>query len=160
MQLKRDLTFWAPGEGEAVSVSAYATPTRLMSPPKDNGPLISGVETVTPGARVPLHIHPHADELIFVLSGSGYLLTKDEPKALRAHACVHVPAGEPHGLLTDDDGEGLTVLWTMSKPGLDDLFRGLNAAGDDETALDAVLAAHTEIYREIPQHQPEKETLS
>ena len=54
---------------------------------------------VAPGDRVrPAHSHPHSEEVIYILSGSGRVLVEGEVAAVRAGSTVLFPQGAVHML--------------------------------------------------------------
>jgi len=54
---------------------------------------------VTPGDRVrPAHSHPHSEEVIYILSGSGRVLVDGEVAPVRAGSTVLFPQGAVHML--------------------------------------------------------------
>jgi quercetin dioxygenase-like cupin family protein len=48
------------------------------------------------GGRIPVHVHSH-EHGIYVLSGSGRLLGKDEAMELKPNHFLFIPPNEPHG---------------------------------------------------------------
>jgi quercetin dioxygenase-like cupin family protein len=56
-----------------------------------------------------LHRHPHAEEALYIVSGSGLHLSEGEPVRQRAGDVVYIPAGEWHGFANDTD-EPTTVI--------------------------------------------------
>lgn len=59
----------------------------------------SCVIRVAPGDKVwPAHSHPHSEEVIYILSGSGRVLVDGEVAAVRAGSAVLFPQGKPHML--------------------------------------------------------------
>jgi mannose-6-phosphate isomerase-like protein (cupin superfamily) len=54
---------------------------------------------VAPGDKVrPAHSHPHSEEVIYILSGSGRVLVDGEVAPVRAGSVVLFPQGKPHML--------------------------------------------------------------
>lgn len=61
-------------------------------------------ETVIPGNKWhEVHRHPHAEEALYVLEGSGLHLTEDGSHRLTQGDVVFVPRSEWHGLANDTD---------------------------------------------------------
>lgn len=56
-----------------------------------------------------IHRHPNAEEVLYVLEGSGLHLSEGEPVRHDAGEAVYIPAGEWHGFANDTDSP-TTVL--------------------------------------------------
>jgi quercetin dioxygenase-like cupin family protein len=50
-----------------------------------------------------IHRHPNAEEVLYVLEGSGLHLSEGEPVRHNAGEVVYIPAGEWHGFANDTD---------------------------------------------------------
>jgi quercetin dioxygenase-like cupin family protein len=61
------------------------------------------VERIAPGNRIPLHVH-QVDEVIFP-HGRGAFRLGGETHAVEDGSVVFIPAGAPHGLRNDGDGD-------------------------------------------------------
>src|ERR1700731_1717791 len=55
-------------------------------------------EDMAPGDRIPIHRHPHADELIFIQSGTGRVTLGDKVQEAHAGAIVFIPRAPWIGL--------------------------------------------------------------
>ena len=65
---------------------------------------------VAPGDKVrPAHSHPHSEEVIYILSGSGRVLVDGEVAPVRAGSAVLFPQGKPH-MLQNTSGEEMKVV--------------------------------------------------
>lgn len=65
---------------------------------------------VAPGDRVrPAHSHPHSEEVIYILSGSGRVLVDGDVAPVRAGSVVLFPQGKPH-MLQNTSGEEMKVV--------------------------------------------------
>lgn len=65
---------------------------------------------VAPGDKVrPAHSHPHSDEVIYILSGSGRVLVDGDVAPVRAGSVVLFPQGKPH-MLQNTSGEEMKVV--------------------------------------------------
>jgi quercetin dioxygenase-like cupin family protein len=62
-----------------------------------------------PGKVQTLHRHPNAEEVLYVVSGSGLHLSEGEPVRQEAGEVVYIPRGEWHGL-ANDGTEPMTVI--------------------------------------------------
>lgn len=50
-----------------------------------------------------VHRHPHAEEVLYLLEGSGLHLSEGEPVRQQAGEVVYIPPGEWHGFANDTD---------------------------------------------------------
>lgn len=66
------------------------------------------VVRVPPGPRTP-HLHPHTDEVTYVVSGTGVAWEGDLPTPVGPGDLVFVPRGVDHATVTYDDA-GLVLL--------------------------------------------------
>jgi quercetin dioxygenase-like cupin family protein len=73
------------------------------------------IATFPPGSAPPLHVHPHEEEQVYVLSGRGRLLTEHEPIDLSPGVAFRVPVGYWHGA-ANDGGEPLVLLCMFDPP--------------------------------------------
>lgn len=117
-----------PGQGEA-----------LMQPPPAKGqitilvdPALTGetslctlIQTLDPGALVPVHRHEKAEQVLFFISGSGRVFVAGNEVEAGPGTTVHVPKGIKHGI-TNTGIEPLSFIETTSPPGFQELFRKLS----------------------------------
>lgn len=78
--------------------------------------LVVNQTTFPPQKWHALHRHPHAEEALYIVSGSGLHLSEGEPVRQRAGDVVYIPAGEWHGFANDTD-EPTTVLGIFAGAG-------------------------------------------
>ena len=67
------------------------------------------------------HVHKDADEVFYILSGSGEATLGDETYHLEQGDLIFIPAGEKHKVGALDEPMG--VIFIMDRPGLADDFR-------------------------------------
>jgi quercetin dioxygenase-like cupin family protein len=84
--------------------------------------LVVGRTVLPPGARHERHSHPHADEFLVVLSGSGMIYTDDGEEPSVEGDVIFSPAGHAHGFNNTSD-EDVLLIWGWSGAG------SLDAAG-------------------------------
>lgn len=74
----------------------------LKVDPKTNGSqhLILGTEEIPPGASIPIHKHPHEDEVVLIHSGKAHVVLGTEERDLHAGGLVFIPANTWGGLRT------------------------------------------------------------
>ena len=71
---------------------------------------------VPPGEKVrPAHSHPHGDEVIYIMSGSGRVLVAGEVAAVRAGSTVLFPRGAVH-MLHNTSSEEMKVICFFAPP--------------------------------------------
>ena len=56
-----------------------------------------------PGASIGLHVHETNSEIIYILSGSGKMLTDGVSEVLSAGSCNYCPKGHAHSMINDGD---------------------------------------------------------
>ncbi len=108
--------------------------------------LLAGVNTLAPGARIPLHFHDR-EELQFVLSGTGVALAADGTEhAIEAGSAVYCAAGPEaaHGFVNTGDAP-LAILYAY--PTLGGSAPSLEWIGD-ALAIEAAQAATSAVRAE------------
>ncbi len=80
------------GSEKSLRLRAYAD--------EDNKIMMGRLE---PGASVGLHTHEGNSEIVYVLSGSGKAVYKDETMKLEAGMCHYCPKGCGHMVINDGD---------------------------------------------------------
>jgi len=71
--------------------------------------LVFNTTTFPPQRWHELHRHPHADEVLYLLSGAGLHLSEGEPVRQSAGDVIFIPAGEWHGFANDTDEETVVI---------------------------------------------------
>lgn len=67
----------------------------------ENGKILKG--RLEPGASIGLHTHTTSSEIIFYLSGSGYVITDGEEERVTVGDCHYCPKGSAHTMINDGD---------------------------------------------------------
>ena len=100
----------------------------LMIEPRTTGSehLAMGAEEVHPGSQIPAHVHPDAEEILFVYEGRGRVRIGDEEVEIGPETAVFVPKGVPHGFV-NTGGEAAQLTWTFGPPGEQEKFRNADA---------------------------------
>src|SRR4051794_27557336 len=70
--------------------------------------------TIPPGGEIGEETHPHTDQLLAFVSGTGEAIIAGESDQIAAGDLVVVPAGTVHN--SRNTGADPLVLWTMSAP--------------------------------------------
>lgn len=84
--------------------------------------LAMGSEEVAPGSQIPVHVHAHAEEILFVYQGSGRARVGDEEVEIGPETAIFIPPGTPHGFVNHTH-EPAQLTWTFSPPGEQEKFR-------------------------------------
>ena len=69
-----------------------------------------------PGYAHKPHVHPHQEEVIFVVSGKGVTETKAGKREIGPGSVVFVAAGEPHATYNLSDSEPLKAIIIKAPP--------------------------------------------
>jgi mannose-6-phosphate isomerase-like protein (cupin superfamily) len=69
-----------------------------------------------PGYAHRPHVHPHQEEVIFVVSGRGVTETEGGKKEIGPGSVVFVAPGEPHGTYNLSDSEPLKAIIIKAPP--------------------------------------------
>ncbi|MGH7323960.1 MAG: cupin domain-containing protein [Candidatus Rokuibacteriota bacterium] len=88
--------------------------------------LAMGTESVDPGSRIPVHVHPDAEEILFVYEGGGRARVGDQEVDVGPETAIFVPRGTPHGFVNTSGGH-VQLTWTFSPPGEHEKFRQADA---------------------------------
>jgi len=75
-----------------------------------------------PGAAIPAHRHPGADEIIFVQSGTGVAELGDKSAAVAAGSTIYIPR-LTRITLRNTGKEPLVIVALFDKPGFEDYLR-------------------------------------
>jgi len=120
-----------PEDGEVAGAPGFRR-DRFMVDGADTGSRLSVVEH-TLGPRVlagPLHFHTREDEFSFVLEGRLGALLGDQEVVAGPGELVFKPRGQWHTFWNAGE-EPTRILELITPAGLEDLFRELDAIGDD-----------------------------
>ena len=119
------------GEGErrvrrvrSDAPSALTVPFIIKIDPKNGGSrdFFMGYEDIDPGQAIPPHVHPHADEIIFVHRGSGTVSLASREAVVTAGATVYIPRNTRIAL-RNTGSEPLGIAFIFSKPGFEEFMR-------------------------------------
>lgn len=74
-----------------------------------------GVVTIYPDNRIPLHVHPNCEELLYVVSGRCEHRLRDESVELSPGSLIRIPRGTSHHATCVGD-EPLVAVISFSSP--------------------------------------------
>jgi len=83
---------------------------------------VMAYEALPPGATIPPHRHPGADEIIFVHSGTGVAELGDKSSAVAAGSTIYIPRLASI-TLSNIGKEPLVIVALLDQPGFEDLLR-------------------------------------
>jgi quercetin dioxygenase-like cupin family protein len=82
-------------------------------------------EDMSPGDKIPTHRHPHADELIFIQSGTGRVTLGDRVQEVHAGGIVFIPSDTWIGM-ENIGKEHLTHIDVWSVHGFEEYMRAIS----------------------------------
>jgi quercetin dioxygenase-like cupin family protein len=83
---------------------------------------VMAYEALPPGATIPPHRHPGADEIIFVHSGTGVAELGDKSSAVAAGSTIYIPR-LTRITLSNTGKDPLVIVALFDQPGFEDLLR-------------------------------------
>lgn len=107
-----------------MATDGWPRSVHLMVEPATAGAehLAVGVEEVDPGSQIPVHVHPDAEEILFVYEGHGRVRLGEKEVEIGPETAVFVPKGTPHGFV-NTSGRHVHLTWTFAPPGEQEKFR-------------------------------------
>jgi mannose-6-phosphate isomerase-like protein (cupin superfamily) len=85
-----------------------------------------GTQQVPIRAGIPVHQHNEADEVLFVLEGTGFGILGDTRMSVEKGSAMYVPNGVWHGV--ENPESELLLLWVVAPPGVEAFFREVASA--------------------------------
>jgi quercetin dioxygenase-like cupin family protein len=138
-------------EGERLVRRQYGYSLVIKVDPRNGGSrqMIVGTEEVPPGKSIPLHKHPHADELLLIQQGSGIATLGSEHRAVDTGATIFIPENEWVGFTNTGD-QTVRVFFVFSKPGFEEYLRATSTPEGQrlEPFTDKELAAIRERFKD------------
>jgi mannose-6-phosphate isomerase-like protein (cupin superfamily) len=114
----------AAGEGEVIRRKGNTVTVKVD--PKTGSPRMAmGTQALDPGVGIPVHMHQHADEVLFIHGGRGVAVLGEQKKNVGQGDTVFIPRGVWHGV--ESSGEAIDLLWIVTPPGLEGFFRETGA---------------------------------
>jgi mannose-6-phosphate isomerase-like protein (cupin superfamily) len=74
-----------------------------------------GVALFPARSHAPAHVHEGAEEIIYVLSGEGFIHFDGHPEAVRPGSCAYVPPRVEHSI-ENSSGSPMKVAYVFSPP--------------------------------------------
>ncbi len=133
----------APAGGGAICIKA--------DPRTGSNGMSLGTQHVPAGVGIRVHRHHNSDEVLFVLAGNGSAILGDVRTPIAKGSAIFIPKGTWHGIENPDGA--LELLWVVTPPGLEGLFRAMGSAPGAPTKqlsleqLNELARAHAQEFR-------------
>jgi quercetin dioxygenase-like cupin family protein len=82
---------------------------------------------IAPGASIPLHVHPKAAEILYLIEGEGELSFSSRRQKVGPGDAIYLPAGTPHGFTAGAAAVRAVQLYAPGGP--EQRFRGGSSEG-------------------------------
>ncbi|HEX5705366.1 MAG TPA: cupin domain-containing protein [Pyrinomonadaceae bacterium] len=110
----------AASDGEVIRRKGNTVTVKVD--PKTGSPgMAMGTQALEPGVGIPVHMHEHEDEVLFIHGGRGVAVLGEKKKEVGQGDTVFIPHGVWHGV--ESRGEAIDLLWIVTPPGLEGFFR-------------------------------------
>jgi len=114
-----------PNEGEHLIRNAGSLFIKV-GPAQGSDSMALGTQQLPVGAGIRVHQHHEADEVLFVLEGSGFGILGETRTPVEKGSAIYIPKGAWHGVENPDSE--LLLLWVVAPPGLEAFFREVSSA--------------------------------
>ena len=85
-----------------------------------------GTQQVPIRTGIQVHQHQEADEVLFILEGTGFGMLGDARMPVEKGSAIYIPKGVWHGVENPDSE--LLLLWVVAPPGTEEFFREVASA--------------------------------
>ena len=137
---------WAAGEGEKLTFFGGGLHTWKLTTDDTDGAFFMFEDVMAKGKCTPLHQHPEADEIAYVLEGEIVVNIDGKENRVGAGGMTFTPRGVPHAFLVVSESARILALQTpgigqafyrgASVPAIDDAFETVNIARLQASAND------------------------
>lgn len=110
-----------PTDGEHLIRNA-----RSIFPSRGSNNMALGTQQVPIRTGIRVHQHQEADEVLFVLEGTGFGMLGAARMPVERGSAIYIPKGVWHGVENLDSE--LLLLWVVAPPGLEACFRDVASA--------------------------------
>jgi mannose-6-phosphate isomerase-like protein (cupin superfamily) len=97
-----------------------------VDPSRGSKNMALGTQQVPIHTGIQVHQHQEADEVLFVLEGTGFGMLGDARMPVEKGSAIYIPKGVWHGVENPDSE--LLLLWVVAPPGLETFFREVASA--------------------------------
>jgi mannose-6-phosphate isomerase-like protein (cupin superfamily) len=115
-----------PSEGEHLFRNDGSVYFIKVDPSKGSNSMALGTQQVPIRTGILVHQHQEANEVLFVLEGTGFGILDDTRMPVEKGSAIYIPKGVWHGLENPD--RELLLLWVVAPPGLEAFFREVASA--------------------------------
>lgn len=92
-----------------------------VDPSRGSNNMALGTQQVPIHTGIQVHQHQEADEVLFVLEGTGFGTLGDARMPVEKGSAIYIPKGVWHGVENPDSE--LLLLWVVAPPGIEAFFR-------------------------------------
>lgn len=141
-----------PDEGEQLVHRRGGNLLIKVDPSKGSDGMALGTRQLPRGEGIAVHQHLRADEVLFVLEGTGHALLGDTRTPVGKGSAIFIPKGAWHGIQNPD--QEMLLLWIVAPPGLEAFFREVGSppgAAPKQISredLDEIARKHGIVFRE------------
>jgi len=127
-----------PGEGETLRLRARPPAGRaevvIKADPRQTriARLSVGTEELEVGSAIPVHLHERQEEVLFIHRGYGTATVGEAAAPVSPGTTIVVPPGTWHSVRNDGD-KPLLLVWIISPPGIEEMFREIAAPPGAQT---------------------------
>jgi mannose-6-phosphate isomerase-like protein (cupin superfamily) len=97
-----------------------------VDPSRDSKYMALGTQQISIRVGIPVHQHNEADEVLFILEGTGFGILGDTRMSVEKGSAIYVPKGVWHGVENPDSE--LLLLWVVAPTGVEAFFREVSTA--------------------------------
>jgi mannose-6-phosphate isomerase-like protein (cupin superfamily) len=115
-----------PTEGEHLIRNDGSVYFIKVDPSRGSNSMALGTQQVSIRTGIQVHQHQEADEVLFVLEGTGFGMLGDARMPVEKGSAIYIPKGVWHGVENPDSE--LLLLWVVAPPGLEAFFREVASA--------------------------------
>src|SRR5574341_963514 len=115
-----------PTEGDHLIRNDGTLYSIKVDPVRGSNNLTLGTQHLPIRTGILVHQHQQADEVLFVLEGTGFGLLGDARMPVEKGSAIFIPKGVWHGL--ENPNSELSLLWVVAPPGLEEFFREVASA--------------------------------
>ena len=115
-----------PNEGEHLIRNTGGIYSIKVDPRRGSNSMALGTQQVSIRAGIQVHQHQEADEVLFILEGTGFGILDDTRTPVEKGSAIYIPKGVWHGVENPDSE--LLLLWVVAPPGLEAFFREVASA--------------------------------
>jgi len=109
-----------PTEGEQLIRNNGHVYSIKVDPSRGSNNMVLGTQQLPIRSGILVHQHQEADEVLFVLEGTGFGVLGDARMPVEKGSAIYIPKGVWHGVENPDSE--LLLLWVVAPPGLEAFF--------------------------------------